>query len=40
MSVRRKFSAIKRGHNPRMRQRVVRKDQRVAALLEPSVIPG
>ncbi len=31
---------IERRHNPRMRRRVARQDQKVAALLEPSVISG
>ncbi|CAQ46493.1 putative ISXac3 like transposase [Stenotrophomonas maltophilia K279a] len=34
------FDYIERRHNPRMRRRVARQDQKVAALLEPSVISG
>jgi len=34
------FDYIERRHNPRMRRRVDRHDQKVAALLEPSVISG
>ena len=34
------FDYIGRRHNPRMRRRVARQDQKVAALLEPSVISG
>jgi putative transposase len=34
------FDYIERRHNPRMRRRVARQDQRIAALLEPSVISG
>lgn len=34
------FDYIERRHNPRMRRRTARQDQKVAALLEPSVISG
>lgn len=34
------FDYIERRHNPRMRRRVARQDQKIAALLEPSVISG
>jgi len=34
------FDYIERRHNPRMRRRVARQDQKFAALLEPSVISG
>lgn len=34
------FDYIERRHNPRKRRRVARQDQKVAALLEPSVISG
>ncbi|MGE8270346.1 MAG: IS3 family transposase [Stenotrophomonas geniculata] len=34
------FDYIERRHNPRMRRRVAKQDQKVAALLEPSVISG
>lgn len=34
------FDYIERRHNPRMRRRVARQDQKVAALLQPSVISG
>lgn len=34
------FDYIERRHYPRMRRRVARQDQKVAALLEPSVISG
>lgn len=34
------FDYIERRHNPRMRRRIARQDQKVATLLEPSVISG
>lgn len=34
------FDYIERRHNPRMRRRVAKQDQKVAALLEPFVISG
>lgn len=34
------FDYIERRHNPKMRRRAARQDQKVAALLEPSVISG
>ena len=34
------FDYIERRHNPRMRRRIAKQDQKVATLLEPSVISG
>ncbi|ASY84272.1 hypothetical protein CIW71_09735 [Xanthomonas citri pv. malvacearum] len=34
------FDYIERRHNPRMRRRAAKQDQKVAALLQPSVISG
>lgn len=34
------FEYIERFHNPRMRRRIARKDQKFSALLQPSVISG
>jgi len=34
------FDYIERRHNPRMRRRVARQDQKIATLLEPYVISG
>ncbi|MFC0716808.1 IS3 family transposase, partial [Luteimonas padinae] len=34
------FEYIERFHNPRMRRRVARQDQKLSALLQPSVISG
>ena len=34
------FACIERFHNPRMRRRVARQDQKVSAFLQPSMISG
>ncbi|MCP3041596.1 hypothetical protein K6X14_00290, partial [Xanthomonas euvesicatoria pv. allii] len=34
------FDYIERRHNPRMRRRAAKQDQKVAALLQPCVISG
>ncbi|MCC7097819.1 MAG: IS3 family transposase, partial [Thermomonas sp.] len=34
------FEYIERRHNPRMRRRVIRQDQKFSALSKPSVISG